>query len=140
MLEIAKEMGRALGCEPITSGASQGLIPTEGASVEDVEQKVRRELGRLDLLDHATIMVAACERTESGFAQQVAGLKARMRWSQMRSPSVVYPPLHGELVCAVDRIRPALPRHDLAEKRNQSDFTYGRRKLGRERKKKLPLE
>jgi hypothetical protein len=98
---------------------------------------VRASLAKLPLLEHATIMVKACEFDAASFAQQRAELKAAMRWSQMRAPSIVYPRLHDSLVCDIDKVRPARHWPDLPSKQNQSDFTYDRRKHGREQKRAL---
>jgi hypothetical protein len=143
VLRIGAEVARQLGDKVIrvvSSGSSQGLLLMKGESRTDVEQTVRTALGGLPLTEHATVMVTACEFDEGSFARQRAELKAGMRWSQMRSPSVVYPRLHGALVCDIDKVRPALRRPDLERKQNQSDFTYARRKRGREQKKALVRE
>src|ERR1039457_1919823 len=136
VLEIAEEVAKKLKCKLIASGSSKGLFDIEGTSTEEVEKRVRNAATG-GILQHATIMVAACAKEEAAFARQLAELNARIRWSQMQAPSVVYPQLHGTLVCGIDRVRPAMPRADLAEKRNQSDFTDARRKLGREKKANL---
>lgn len=136
VLDIAEEVAAKLECKPISSGSSKGLFEIEGASAEEVENKVREKASN-EILQHATVMVAACLKVEGAFARQLAELNGRIRWNQMQAPSVVYPPLKGELVCDIDRVRPAVPRNDLAEKRNQSDFTYARRKQGREKKTEL---
>jgi hypothetical protein len=140
VLEIGAEVAKLLGVEALSSGSSQGLLLVEGNSPANIERMVRAKLAELaeaNILKHATIMVEACEYDENSFAQQKAGLHSAMRWSQMRSPSVVYPELHGALVCNIDKVRPARPAHDLEEKRYQSDFTRSRRKCGRERKNTL---
>src|ERR1017187_1205498 len=137
VLEIGKEVARGLGVEAISSGSSQGLLVVEGESAADAERQVREILAELPLLEHATVMVKACKYDEGAFAQQKAELQAAMRWSQMRSPSVVYPKLHGSLVCDIDKVRPAQRWPDLKEKETQSDFTHARRQYGREQKNTL---
>ena len=139
VLEIAEEVAEKLKCKLIASGSSKGLFDIEGTSAEEVEERVRNAATG-GILRHATVMVAACLKEEAAFARQLAELNARIRWSQMQAPSVVYPQLHGTLVCDIDRVRPALPRADLKKKRNQSDFTYDRRNLGRVKKQRLLLE
>ena len=137
VLEIASQVAERLGATPITSGASQGLLRIDGENPSQVEALVRRELDKEKVLTHTTIMVSVCEEDPFSFHSQVAELKASMRWQQMRSPSVVYPQLHGGLVCDIDRVRPAIPRQDLDKKKNQSDFSFERRTLGRREKKIL---
>jgi len=138
VLEIANKVAEALHLEPISAGASQGLVRIEGTDPAAVEKSIREELDKLDLAAHTTIMVSACEEEgEEDFPRQLAMLKARMRWSQMQSPSVVYPKLHGRLVCDIDRVRPAVRRRDLEEKENQSDFSHDRREVGKDAKKGL---
>lgn len=136
VLDIAKGVAEKLGCEAIASGSSKGLFNIEGTSAEEVEERVRNAAAN-GILQHATVMVAACAREEGAFARQLAELNAKTRWCQMQAPSVRYPRLQGTQVCDIDRVRPAVPRGDMEEKRNQSDFTYARRKLGREKKASL---
>ena len=137
VLEIGREVARRLGVETISAGSSQGFFLVEGESAEGAERSVRAKLAEIDLLNHATVMVKACKYDESAFALQKAELQAAMRWSQMRSPSVVYPKLHGSLVCDIDKVRPAQRWPDLEEKQSQSDFTHARRQKGREQKNTL---
>ncbi len=140
VLWVGDEVARRLGdkvVRVISSGSSQGLLLMNGESRADVEQTVRAALAELPLMEHATVVVKACEFEERSFARQRAELKAGMRWTQMRSPAVVYPKLHGTLVCDIDKVRPAQRQPDLEKKQNQSDFTYARRKNGREKKKAL---
>jgi len=136
VLEIAEEVAEKLKCKLIASGSSKGLFDIEGTSAEEVEERVRNAATG-GIPRHATVMVAACAKEEAAFARQLAELNARIRWKQMQAPTVVYPRLHGTLVCDIDRVRPAVLRTDLEKKRNQSDFSYGRRKLGREKKANL---
>lgn len=136
VLDIGKEVADKLHSKPITSGSSKGLFDIKGTSAEEVEERVRKAAAS-GILRHATVMVAACLKEEGAFVRQVAELNARIRWSQMQAPSVIYPQLHGELVCDIDRVRPGVPRPNLEEKKNQSDFSYGRRTLGREKKARL---
>jgi hypothetical protein len=136
VLDIAKEVAGKLGCKPITSGSSKGLFDIEGTSTEEVEERVQSAAAG-GILRHATVMVAACQRKDGAFAEQLAELNARIRWQQMHASSVVYPQLHGTLVCDIDRVRPAVARSDMEKKRDQSDFTYARRKLGRDKKASL---
>jgi len=126
---VAAQM-RLPDADVITRGASQGFLRIEGTDAAGVEAEVRHALTASDpWLGHATIVVAACPEVPAEFSRQRAELKAKMRWAQMQSPSVVYPTLLAKQVCAIDKVRPARGRH--------SDFTEGRRNLGRVKKKKL---
>jgi hypothetical protein len=139
VLDIAEEVAEKLKCKLIASGSSKGLFDIEGTSTEEVEERVRNAATG-GILQHATVMVAACPREEGAFARQLAELNARIRWKQMQAPSVVYPRIYSHLVCDIDRVRPAVLRADLEKKRNQSDFTYARRTLGRVKKQRLLLD
>jgi hypothetical protein len=143
VLKIGDRVARELDTTPISSSASQGLIRVKGESAEAVETRVREILGGLDLLEHATVAVAACEAGEGDdgqFQRRIATLKTRMRWEQMRAPSVVYPTLSGKRVCSFDRVRPAT--HDNPDPKDEtrpylSAFTYERRRFGRDQKRSL---
>lgn len=137
VLRIAESVATDLSARTVSMGSSQGLLLIEGQSTSEVEQRVRASLAKSPLLKYATVMVKACEYDAAKFAQQRADLKAAMRWSQMRSPSVVYPKLCGSQVCDIDKVRPARHRPDLRKKAYQSDFTYDRRTHGRDEKRAL---
>src|ERR1017187_9535256 len=143
VLQIGREVAVRLGAKAVSSGSSQGLLLIEGETAQEVEDRVKEALGDLGsqdhavVLSHATVIVKACQYHERLFAQEQAELKATIRWSQMRSPTVVYPKLYDTQVCDIDKVRPAVRRQDLVHKQNQSDFTHSRRNYGREQKKAL---
>src|SRR5580658_3622854 len=137
VLRIAESVANDLSAQRVSMGSSQGLLLIEGQTAPEVEQRVRASLSGIPLLEYATIMVKACEYNAAKFAEQRAELKAAMRWSQMRSPSVVYPRLYDSQVCGIDKVRPGRERVGAGEKKYQSDFTYDRRTHGREEKRAL---
>ncbi len=137
ILNIADRVSELLHAEQISAGASQGLLLLESETAEDAEASVRGALAQVDILKHATIMISVEPYDQTKFKEQRAQLRARNRWRQMQSPSLVYPALKGSCICSVDKVRPGTDRPDLVEKGVQSDFTAERRTLGRAEKKKL---
>ena len=138
VLNIAESVVKGLNIPPedfISGGASQGFLRLAAASAEEAETRVRNALMQSEILRHTTIMVAAVQdEGDDAFARQRALLKTRMRWAQLQSPSVVYPALSGQMVCDIDKVRPARQNGVISE------FTSLRRELGRTEKKRLLRE
>src|SRR5438105_11302315 len=59
ILNIAQVVRKALNADPISEGASQGLLIVESESAEKAEASVRGVLEGVEILKHATIMVSA---------------------------------------------------------------------------------
>ncbi len=129
---VAKTLSDETNVRTITASASQGILIVDGESADSVEKRVRVAAKSLPLMEHISVLAAACEHNENEFAARLAQLKTRIRFSQMRSPSVIYPQLHDHRVCEIDGVRPASRRHS-----NLSIFTHERRELGREKKNTL---
>ena len=136
----AKLIADGVCCEVISGSASQGLLEVFDVTWTKTEELVRGAIEDLPLLEYATVMVSAMDYDPARFGEQRAELKARNRWLQMQTRSVVYPELLSDRVCNIDRVRPATPRPDLPEKQWQSDFTFERRRLGKERKRGILRE
>jgi hypothetical protein len=137
---VAKVLSAESEIELISASASHGIMIVSGASAESVEDRVRRIVNGLPLMNHATVMVAACDHHEDEFNIRLAQLKTRIRWAQMQSPSVVYPELHGHRVCQIDGIRPASRTEHRLKDKNKTElsaFTHERRQLGRDQKRAL---
>jgi hypothetical protein len=138
VLKIGDGVAEIPGAKLVSSGASQGLIILDAQSAASAEKKVREQLKTLHLMEHATVMVAACEagdEKDDKFQQRVDVLKSQIHWDQMRSPALVYPKLEGRNVCEIDGVRPASEQSS-----GLSAFTHGRRKFGRTKKKSLLKE
>lgn len=121
------------------SWASQGLFRIAASDPGDIRGRIADALKADTILRHVTIFFAVREEGEPvRFRQTVSELRSDVRWQQMQAPSVIYPELKvGSQVCKIDLVRPAEERRDLRDKNVQSDFSYERRKLGREQRRGL---
>lgn len=125
--KVADDLGRIARTESIVRGASKGLIYIEASNPKEAKGLVRLALAKLPVLKHATVMVEACEApADSKFDEACAKLDAQIRWSQMRSPSVVFPATGGSRVCEIDKVRPTTGK--------LSEFTEARKAYGRNAK------
>jgi hypothetical protein len=144
VLNIGRDVAHGLGVPPhnLISGASQGLFRLDGPDAPDVRRRIVGALNGIPILRHATVFFAVAEEgAPDRFQKTLADLQSDVRWQQMQAPSVVYPELKpGAQVCMIDLVRPAEDRHDLPEKKTQSDFSYERRQLGRRQRRLLLQE
>lgn len=107
-LECAEKLSAPGGLKSIYTGASQGLFELKTESLQLAEQRRDQILTQLrsDFPEQTfTVEVAECK--PGNFKETVDQLRAASRWSQMQSPSLVYPGSGTLGVCKFDRIRPA---------------------------------
>lgn len=98
--------------ETITSGASWGLIRfgvASDAEAAEVARAVYDIVNGEATLKHATFVVDVLSKGKDSYVSDRNRLTALNRWRQMQSTSVAVPAPGSQVVCQLDRVRPAVP-------------------------------
>jgi hypothetical protein len=127
-LECATAIGPKFELEEIYTGASQGLFEFDATGEREANEKKKAVLEYLLAEYPEQIITVEMQAAGSNFQADVRLLAAKSGWSQMQSPTLVFPG-NGNDVCHFDRIRPA----------NWRDFRKGAAYVGEGLSPKVPI-
>jgi hypothetical protein len=127
---VARGLPAGLNTRVVTSGASQAMLEIQAESEENIRAEIGYVTKSNPVLKHVTVLVAANQHgEESTFQDRLAKLTARIRWEQMKGPSIIYPEVGGARVCLIDKVRPT--------RRLRSSYTAARQQYGRRQRSEL---
>ena len=111
LLDMAADLETALGAQcgltKVFTAGSIGLFHAESGDADTIKASIRQWISNKPALRDATILVEASE-ISNGFADASTNVQSQIRWSQMQSPTLVYPTaLDEDRICIYDRVRPA---------------------------------